>query len=193
MRTRTLTKLVFGGVAAGIALSSAIVVATSVLQTPGDDGAVPTTLIETKADRTVLSPTSEQVARSGKADALDITISILRGSDTVFGDRLAPLPERNITVLQPDPVPQAPNTATVAVEPETPPAEDAASDQRLKPQPSPRVRTLAVTRTGPTNIVPTPAPTDNLPATAPAETTTNFSIDPLETDGALRNRQDLSR
>lgn len=194
MKTGSLTKLVFGGVAAGIALSSAIVVATSISHMPADNAATPVAVIDAKADRTALPPVSERVARAGKADALDITISILRGSDTAFGDRIMPPPDRGIAAQEPAAVPHPQDTATVAVEPETPPATDSAvSEAQPDTQPSSRARSVAITRSGPTNIIPAPSPTGNLPATAPAGTSTNISIDPLGSDNSLRDRQDLAR
>lgn len=193
-----MTKLVFGGVAAGIALSSAVLVATFVPfgMAPATDASIPVTHTEVKPDRPALTPASQQVATGGKADALDFAISILRGSDIELGDRIAP-PESGLAAFETEPAAPPSETATAAMEPEALPVIDpsAVADQPQRPQvrPVPRARTVVTIRSEPVNIIPTPAPTDNRPVTAPAAATTNFSAEPIDTNDALRDRQDLVR
>lgn len=196
MKTRNMTKLIFAGVAAGLALSTAVVVATTMAVTPMSpvDTTSPVSTSDTRSDLGVRSTAPQEVVRNTKTDALDIVISILKGSDTEFGDRIAPTPTDAVTSLETEPVSQPVENTLSATAPEAP-AATAAIPSETAPtvEAAPVVRNVQKARSGPTNIIPVPSPTGNLPATAPAGSTSNITADPFEENDTLPNRQDLQR
>lgn len=95
MNSASLSKLLFAGVAAGIALSCGIVVATSLSSsnsfTVSDTKTDRLNIVsaaDPKSDRTRAPSIGEQVTRGEKTDALEITLAILRGSDLETSDPL---------------------------------------------------------------------------------------------------------
>ena len=201
MNTATLTKLMLSGVAAGIALSCAVVLATSVSTLPtttvttAKNDALET--ISTKGDRVHSDETADQVVRSGKSDALEITIAILKGDDVLPGDRQPILGEIETAAVEPAEE-AAPETETEDVlrGPVSDALPEPAAEETVAAPPpaAPTPRAVRVTRTlgDPLNIVPVPEPVENRPAASPA-TNTNFTVEPIETTESLRDRSDLVR
>ncbi len=186
MKTQNLSKLLFAGVAVGIALSGAIVLTTAVSSI-----SEPVSVSETKTDRLVVEAGSDpksdrvssgaehqQVVRDGKSDALEITLAILRGSD--------------ITPSDPLPFPDALETAEIDIEADTETAIVAPVKETIKtPVAAPTVK-VVTSRAEPVNIIPVPAPVENTPVSAPT-TTTNFTTEPAAVSSDIGIRPDLAR
>ncbi len=202
MKTGTVTKLMFTGIASGIALSCAVVLATSVttIATPkADRSDVASPQIQSaadpKADRQPSPAERQEVARGGKTDALDITIAILNGKDIV-PDNPAPFPGELETVAVEAPGTDEPRTDAPADNPVVINTDEAGGLVAEQPVPAavPRTRTVKITRPlgDPVAIIPTPEPVESRPVAAP-NTTTNFTVEPLDSPQSLRNRSDLDR
>ena len=218
MKTGTVTKLLFTGIASGIALSCAIVLATSVTtvssnSTQKADKPVVRSAADPKADREPVPAVAQEVERGGKSDALAITLAILKG-EGIAPD--APLPFANepetVTAETPDattPVDEPPDDglrlsrapdAEETVDAETVNAPTAVVETVEVPEqviPAPRTRTVnpvRITETigDPVSIIPDAEPVENQPVAAPT-TTTNFTTEPVTSLRSLRNRTDLAR
>ncbi len=203
MKTGTVTKLLFTGIASGIALSCAIVLATSVTTVSSEksDKSVVRNVADAKADLERGPTAAQEVARHGKSDALDITLAILKGED-IAPDDPAPFYQQLETFAAETPeaaAPPAPETpldglrltrvpdAAEVVKPEiaVAPAE---------PRPAPRTRTVKVSKPvgDPVAIIPDAEPVESQPVAAPT-TTTNFTIEPVTSQQSLSDRSDLER
>lgn len=218
MKTGTVTKLLFTGIASGIALSCAIVLATSVTtvssnSTPKADKSVVHNSADPKADRDPVPAIAQEVEREGKSDALAITLAILKGED-ITPDAPLPFANEPETVTANTPQTTAPDVeppadglrlsrapdADDAVEPEPVSVQSVDADTTPAPErisPAPRTSTVnpvRITETigDPVSIIPDAEPVENQPVAAPT-TTTNFTTEPVTSLRSLQDRTDLAR
>ena len=218
MKTGTVTKLLFTGIASGIALSCAIVLATSVTtvssnSTQKADKSVVHSAADPKADREPVPAIAQEVDRTGKSDALAITLAILKGED-IAPDAPLPFADEPETAAAETPQTTAPEEldATDGLRlSRAPDADDAAEldpvsvqsvnvDTAEPPEqisPAPRTRSVnpvRITETigDPVSIIPDAEPVENQPVAAPT-TTTNFTTEPVTSLRSLRDRNDLER
>ena len=202
MKSGTVTKLLFTGVASGIALSCAIVLATSVATVSSEksDKSIVYSAADPKADRVVTPAVDQEVDRKGKSDALAITLAILKG-DNILTDDPAPFdtePEAGVI--------NAPETAAIPFEKpieglrltRVPDDREIAKPEvvaaPVETKPVTRTRTVTITETigEPVSIVPDAEPVENRPVAAPT-TTTNFTTEPVTSQQSLHDRSDLAR
>lgn len=186
MKPQNLSKLLFAGVAVGIALSSAIVLTTSVssisepvsVSATKTDRLIVEAVSDPKSDRVSAGAAHQQVVRDGKSDALEITLAILRGSD--------------ITPSDPLPFPDILETAATDIEADVETATVAPVKETIKaPAAAPAVK-VVTSVSKPVNIIPVPAPVENTPVSAPA-TSTNFTTEPAAVSPDIGIRPDLAR
>ena len=194
MKTGTFTKLLFTGVTAGIALSCAIVLATSVSPSSKTDWISVERQAEPEADRVQPVAVTQEVVRTDKSDALDITIAILKGDDILPGDREPfVIPNETAAISAPETTATPDETTASAEEtPDVSPATVAATEPARQVIPAPRRITTIETPGGPVNIIPTPQPVESQPVASPT-TTTNFTTEPIGTLQDIRDRSDLAR
>lgn len=197
MKSGTFTKLMFTGIASGIVFSCAVVLIASISSIPQSkpDVTRPPEAADNRADREVVPRTSDQVVRREKADALDITIAILKGDDILPDDPVVSFDPPETASVTPadetgtvaeDTEQPAADATTIAVEPVAErPGETAAQVDDAREQAIARTETEAAPEPAP---VPAPQRITERPQRVTERTATGPPLNIIPTPKPVENR-----